>query len=588
MEVKVIQNTLPSNRIPYDVNYWFSRQSPITINVKLKESTSIMSPTFMVKKNFLTYCKYNYLRLTIDSTNSIYRYYYITDVVSLTNEIIELHCELDALRSFNFRTANTLVTLNTTTNVVDWINNLDDTRWSPHRTEQWRYKQGHGDVNHDVIKGIRRINNIYTGFNAAESGRVDTDNDGVYLVKFWWGYEGQTVSDYIGIAYAMMNRENFRYFVSYVNNFVKNNPGAILAGISDFTSFIISAKYFPSLRLLNNSTVGLDGTAGGGAAAEAGYTHWTGGITVGSLCTVPNVDCYVRFDNAGYINNHLSELDDGDSGFPISPFGANSTENNSRLDFLCSPRWLSCTVTTPIGVTTLPMESLRNGQIIKVHSVIDLESGILTMRFIKVDSHEVITELKGCIYMDVNNQFTHIQSMGERILQNSASSIVPAATSAISSGGLGAAMGVGATLANSVFTGAAVNMHTSSYSNDLCNMMVNTDGTFSIKYFSVHFALYLNNESPVWDPHVWETGISDWNAQYLQTNYMNWCAEEGHGYLSNKHTDLVSATPVGPGYCYIRCADVEKVTVASGYINPNIENNIKQALLNGVTFFSSY
>lgn len=589
MNIKVIHNQLPSNKIPSDMNAWFAQQAGMQMTVQLKDNTSMNAPVLLAQRALWVFNDWNYFRMTLDADRAKYRYYYVTDVVSVTNDIVEIHAELDILRSFSFINNQTDVRLAYTTRVTDWVPNLDDMRWQPDRTEQWVYKQGHGDMNHDVIKGLRRHENIMTGFNAVPNGFSDTSNDGVYLVKWWWGQHTSSGAE-AGIVYGMFNRANFTSFVYQVGNFIANNPSSILSGVQSFTEFIISAKYFPSLRLENNSTVGLDGCAGTGAAPEAGYVHIPAdpdnGAVVGGVCYVTGIDYWLRLDNAGYIFNHLSELDDGDSGFIIDPFGDLDTVNNNRMEFLCSSRWLSCTVNTPIGVTNIPLDSLKNRQRIRVKSIIDLEAGSMTMRFIKMDSNEVLNELKGIIYLDVMRSFTHVQSMGERAFRTAVGAAPGIAASAFTGGAslLNSTVAAGT---SAMTSSAAVNQFTSSYSNDLGNMALNTNGNMSIKYFSVYFSLYLNKYTPIWDPHVWGAQDTIWDAQYLQTNYMNWCEEHEHGYPSNLYKDLLSCiTPSADGI-YIKCSEVDKISIPNGFTNPHIEDTIRSALLNGVIIFSA-
>lgn len=57
-----------------------------SVNVKLKENTSMENPVFIVKGLLnANYCEY------------LGNYYFVNDVVFVTNEIVELHCSMDAL-----------------------------------------------------------------------------------------------------------------------------------------------------------------------------------------------------------------------------------------------------------------------------------------------------------------------------------------------------------------------------------------------------------------------------------------------------------------------------------------------------------
>lgn len=61
-----------------------------TVNVRLKEPTSVLHPVFILQSNDLdyNYCKWNN------------RYYYIDDVISDANNYTEYHCSVDALASW--------------------------------------------------------------------------------------------------------------------------------------------------------------------------------------------------------------------------------------------------------------------------------------------------------------------------------------------------------------------------------------------------------------------------------------------------------------------------------------------------------
>ena len=63
-----------------------------TFNVYLKENTSLLNPIFILQGDFVAagfnYCQFNS------------RYYWITDIVSVHNDLCEIHCEVDVLATY--------------------------------------------------------------------------------------------------------------------------------------------------------------------------------------------------------------------------------------------------------------------------------------------------------------------------------------------------------------------------------------------------------------------------------------------------------------------------------------------------------
>lgn len=61
-----------------------------TITLTLKDDTSIMQPVFVLSSNAFTY---NYIQFAG-------RYYYVDDVVSIRNNLVEVHCNIDVLATY--------------------------------------------------------------------------------------------------------------------------------------------------------------------------------------------------------------------------------------------------------------------------------------------------------------------------------------------------------------------------------------------------------------------------------------------------------------------------------------------------------
>ena len=74
-------------------NSTFQPSHGTEIEVKLKENTSLMNPVFIITKNIHELIRYVYW---VDTS----RYYFVDDVVSVTNTISEVHCSVDVLATY--------------------------------------------------------------------------------------------------------------------------------------------------------------------------------------------------------------------------------------------------------------------------------------------------------------------------------------------------------------------------------------------------------------------------------------------------------------------------------------------------------
>lgn len=67
----------------------------LSLSGTLKDSTSIIDPIIIVSGTLTDFAGYNYM--TIDSFN---RSYFITDMISITNTLIEVHAHVDVLSTY--------------------------------------------------------------------------------------------------------------------------------------------------------------------------------------------------------------------------------------------------------------------------------------------------------------------------------------------------------------------------------------------------------------------------------------------------------------------------------------------------------
>ena len=98
----------------------------VTLNCCLKEPTSLHDPIFMVQGlNSLSAYKYNY-------ANWSDRYYWVDEIVAVTNDIAEVHCHLDPLATFKnaIGLSNALIKYG---DYAYWNGYMDDDRFGPDR-----------------------------------------------------------------------------------------------------------------------------------------------------------------------------------------------------------------------------------------------------------------------------------------------------------------------------------------------------------------------------------------------------------------------------------------------------------------------
>lgn len=67
-------------------------------DVRLKENTSLENPVFILRKGY---------SLSINYVYAFNAYYYVNDIISLTNELIEVHCSKDLLATYKTQILNT-------------------------------------------------------------------------------------------------------------------------------------------------------------------------------------------------------------------------------------------------------------------------------------------------------------------------------------------------------------------------------------------------------------------------------------------------------------------------------------------------
>lgn len=93
--IVLYQNMSERNKLNKNILY------PNTLTGNLRNATSIINPVIIVNMPISTVGSYNYMY--IESFN---RYYYINDVISIKDDISEIHAHVDVLMSFKTEILN--------------------------------------------------------------------------------------------------------------------------------------------------------------------------------------------------------------------------------------------------------------------------------------------------------------------------------------------------------------------------------------------------------------------------------------------------------------------------------------------------
>lgn len=206
-----------------------------TVNVKLKENTSLENPVFIVKGLAnANYCEY------------LGNYYFVEDVVFVTNEIVELHCSMDALA--------------TNRDAIASYNCFVERAQSQY--DEW--------IRDSYISQKQTGN--FTWATPYELPDVYTDS-GTYIVR---------VMGKNGIRGFVVNDVRLKDLLNYANDF--NNFPDVLQGLDEIVDgavrgifnpdkYIVSVKWFP----LKSTNMPL------GASSNIGLGSWITTVSAPSL-----------------------------------------------------------------------------------------------------------------------------------------------------------------------------------------------------------------------------------------------------------------------------------------------------------------
>lgn len=289
-----------------------------SLDCRLKEPCSQQNPVFIVQGLSKTVF-YNFAKF-------LNHYYWIDDIVYLTNDVQEVHCHLDPLATYKGAIENSYAYVQYG-DAANWNKWIDDVRISP-ELEAPEYEI---QKTFDCIPSATDPSNGWVVFRYMDTG---------------WDFSS---GDHSGIRTAACSWDTFMDFdtdssILSVTSTLSECVAA-LGGTGSWRDNLISAVYVPS-----------DGIYKGAQESQ---------IRVG------NIDV----DGTFYMQNVVPIAQDK---WNVDISGLWSQTMNEP--FVRSSRWMSLQISTPLGCTEIPIDLLRNQSSLQVVSVLDMCSGDLTIK----------------------------------------------------------------------------------------------------------------------------------------------------------------------------------------------------------------
>ena len=333
------------------------------IEVKFKNPCSMHNPVFEVKKsNFSTSGFYNYLQWGS-------WYYYITDMIYLTNDIIEIHTKLDVLATYK-------------SDILSGYGFCEYGRknlWSPYIDDP-RF-----NADHEVAKPAS-----YAPFSTSMG--LDPTNGTVVMIA-QCSLDSQ-VSSYSGvIAYAMQPAVYRRVMKSF--------SSAVMADIATWsTTDVLDVIRNYSTKVLTGGLQALDNVISA-VYVPIPYANFDMVKVPGSVA-----------QNYIGLGPYEIMLDSGDTVKVIMPdacVNSNATFNIGRLlcnttcKFLNSPKYCSLMLTHPGGYTEINTPALIESDNLYIWWSICYATGEYTIRVTTANNKDsdTVTMVSGCVAVDV-------------------------------------------------------------------------------------------------------------------------------------------------------------------------------------------
>lgn len=353
--------------------------SGTTLNCRLKEPCGMQSPVFRVqglsKGNFYNYAEFEG------------RYYWVDDIVYITNDIQEVHCRLDPLATYKTAIGSTEA-LVAYADSAHWTKIIDDIRFEPEM--RW---------NATAIAN----QNMFGPLNTSANGCISMTF--ISTCSNDWMAPGQTWTHGTGVHTALMSVQDMYKCIGDLTNF--DFSGGLTEMVEAFGKAVQSlgggsiADYIIKIIWLPFDLSALV-SALGMSESDVKIGMFVGGVLAD--------DCYWYEVKPGNIYTVSGS-------FPVD--WQNMTGGN---DFLKNERWISLQIYTPGGYQNIPLACAKWANNLYYKTAFSLTDGSWCMR-LSSDSGllETLTTFNGNLSVDmlgtVNLGNTMSGALGEAMMK---------------------------------------------------------------------------------------------------------------------------------------------------------------------------
>lgn len=348
-----------------------------SLSCKLKEPCSMHSPVFIVqglsKSTFYNYCSFEG------------RYYWVDDIVYLTNNIQEVHCRLDPLATYKDAIKDSYAWVKYA-DAGHWNKKIDDIRMQPEiqATSSTPTIKSLFDLPFDPVDGsvLMRV------MEAGPAG-----NQGVATYAMSYATFEACLVDLRGFMDGLT--QGMGNTIADLGQ-VLGTIWASIGGQGSWRDNILSCVYMP-LPISVYSDL----------APNAG------GMFLGAI---PTTGTMYRFSSPFYIKKH--------SGSLTIPWASDA----QTYEFLKNPRWTAFQIQAPGGFQDVDPTDLKDQQSCGFFSAINLMSGDWSCKITEgyIDSGEIIAAFSGNVAQDILGQVGSAASYSQAF-GNGVSTVVRAA-----------------------------------------------------------------------------------------------------------------------------------------------------------------
>lgn len=321
----------------------------VSLSCRLKEPCSQQSPVFIVQGLSKT-VYYNFAQF-------MNHYYWVDDIVYLTNDIQEVHCHLDPLATYKNAIENSYAFVQYGSS-GNWNESIDDFRMQPaSRVGGWST-----DVTYKCIPGLTDMGSGYVLMRYMSCGVNSVESPGV-----------KTIAMPLSVFTSCLKDLNGEISASATIGDICSKLG----GLGNWSQNIISAVYVPC------------------SSIDTSY-----GVT---QINIGGITC--SLSGTGYMQGVAKTVTRSEQiSVPLLSF-----PQFTSCPFLKNKRWVSIQVSTPFGHAYIPFDYIKPSTaanpVILMKSALDLFTGNVVVRFTQEGGTDgiglVLAEFSGNVGIDM-------------------------------------------------------------------------------------------------------------------------------------------------------------------------------------------